>query len=91
MALFAVKSGGFQIDTIGILDIFTIYDVTITWCCHNNTIIWYIPVTNNINKLQSVSVNFLKAFVKKTIVLPVMMSLWGHYDVTEYNNLVSTQ
>ena len=24
--------------------------------------------------------------LKKTIVLPVMMPLWHHYDVTDYNN-----
>ena len=76
---------------IGILDIITLYDVIITWCCHNNTIIWYIPITSNINKLQSVSVNFVQTFVKKAIVLPVMMSLSGHYDLPDYSNLVSTQ
>ena len=89
MALFAIKNGGFQIGIIDILDVITFYDVIISWCCHNNTIIWYIPVTNNINKLQSVSVNFLQTFVEKTIVLPVMTSLWRHYDVNDYNNLVS--
>ena len=76
---------------IGILDIITLYDVIIKWCCHNNTIIWYIPITSNINKLQSVSVNFVQTFVKKAIVLPVMMSLWGQYDLPDYSNLVSTQ
>ena len=76
---------------IGILDIIALYDDMITWCCHNNTVIWYITVTNNSIKLQSVSVNFLQILLKKTIVLPVMMSLWDHYDVTDYSNLVLTQ
>ena len=51
MAFFAIKNGGFQIDIIDILDIITLLWRHNYMYCQNNTVIWHIPVTNNINKL----------------------------------------
>ena len=47
-------------------------------------------VTNNINKLQSVSVNFLQTFVEKNYSFTCYDVIIRHYVVTDYNNLVST-